>query len=408
MKLVIIGNSAAALNAIEKIRKYDKDLKIVVISKEKRRAYSRVLLPYYLRGKFKARENLYIRDEIYYEELNIEYIEDEVVKLDDSNKKLLLRNGGNISFDKLLITTGSSPFKPPIKGLDNDGIYHMWTFEDAVKLEPYFKKGNKVLILGSGFVSLQAAWAALVKGLDVYVYELMPRIMPRVLDDKSAGILMEQMIKLGVDLKLKISTQEIKKLENGKLKVCAKGKDDVIVDFIIVGTGVRPNIKFIRNTSIEIDRGILVNEYMETSVKDIYAAGDVTQGPTVFGEKYIIHALWPTAVEQGKIAGTNIIGNREAYGGSLNMNVTQMFDITVASIGNFNEEETSQVWMYDLGEKGFFKVVLEDKVPVGASLVGKSELVEFLGILRPIIRKKVEINCQRDNLFEYLRTKCQV
>lgn len=407
MKFVIIGNSAAALNAVEKVRKHDKDSEIVVISKEKGRAYSRVLLPYYLRDKLKSQENLFIRDENYYQELNIEYIEDEVIKLDDSNKKLLLKNGNNISFDKLLITTGSSPFKPPIKGLDSEGIYHMWTFDDAIKLEPYFKKGNKVLILGSGFVSLQAAWAALVKGLDVYVYELMPRIMPRVLDDKSAEILTNQMRKLGVNLKLGISTQEIEKLENGKLKIYAKDEDDITVDFIIVGTGVRPNTQFIKDTSIEIDRGILVNEYMETNIKDIYAAGDVTQGPTAFGEKHMIHALWPTAVEQGKIAGTNIIGKKEAYSGSLNMNVTQMFDITVASMGNFNETETSEVWLYDLDEKGFFKVVLEDKVPVGAALVGKSELVEFLGILRPIIRKKIEIDCERDNLFEHLRTKCK-
>ncbi len=407
MNIVVIGNSAAAINAVEKMRSKGSKDKITMISKEIKRPYSRVLLPYHLRGKLPKEEQLFMRDYDFYEKNKVEFINDEVLQIDENSKKVRLKNNEEISYDKLLITSGSSPFTPPIEGLNGEGVYHMWTYDDAEKLKPYFEKGKSVLVLGSGFVSLQAAWAAIVKELNVYVYELLPKIMPRVLDDLSAEKLSNQMRNLGVDLNLSVSTQRVERLDNGKLRVHAKDMKPIDVDFIIVGTGVRPNTQFLKGTSVNHERGILVDDLMRTTVEDIYAAGDVANGPTTFGDN-MIHALWPTAVEEGKIAGANILGFEEQYDGSLNMNVTQMFDLTVASMGNFMDDEKLEVWNYELPKLGMFKLILDNNVPVGASLVGKSELVEFLGILRPIIRKKKEMKCTKDELFRYLRTKCDL
>lgn len=405
MKAVVIGNSAAALNAVEEMRRRGVTEEIVMISKEPGTAYSRVLLPYVLRGAYPSLEKIRIRDEAYYSRNNIRFIEDEVLNLDPEKKELTLAKGDTLSYDRVLVASGSSPFKPPIPGLEGDRVLHMWTIEDARRLEPLLTSGGRVLVLGSGFVSLQATWAAVARGLDVDVYELMPRIMPLVLDGRSADILVDKMKSFGVRLKLGISTTGIEHLPDGRLKVSAKDEEDIVVDFIIVGTGVRPNVSFLAGTGVEVDRGILVNDFMETSMADIFAAGDVAQGPTTFGDAHVIHALWPTAVEEGKIAGANMAGRREAYEGSLNMNVTGMFDLTVASMGVFNETDDTEAWEYDLGETGIMKVVLDNGVPLGGALVGSADLVQFLGMLRPFIRKKTPLDCDRDGLFAYLRTE---
>jgi nitrite reductase (NADH) large subunit len=407
MVIVIIGNSAAGINAAEEIRRHHSDDKIIMISKETEQPYSRVLLPYFLRGKLPNESQLFIRENDFYKKNDIEFINGLVTSINEKEKWIKLQDETLLKYDKLLITSGSSPVTPPIKGLEGENILHMWTWQDAKMLEKLFHKGKKVLILGSGFVSLQAAWAAIVKELDVYVYELMSRIMPRVIDDYSAEILTERIKQFGVKLEVGAMTERIERLENGQLRVIANGLDAIDVDFIIVGTGVRPNTQFLAHTNVDHQRGIKVDEFMQTNIPDIYAAGDVASGPTTF-EENMIHALWPTAVEEGKIAGSNMIGVKKAYEGSLNMNVTQMFNTTVASIGKFEADETKETWFYDLGDMGIFKLVLNGEIPMGAAVLGSSELVEFLGILRPLIRNKKAISCDRDHLFQYLRTQCDL
>lgn len=389
MKTVIIGNSAAGWNALESFRKYDGASKVTIISHEPGPAYSRVLLPYYLRGKIPF-ENLFIHSWNYYQDLKAETVFGKrVTGLDDRGKVLTLCDGGKIPFDRLLIATGANPVKPPIKNLHGPGIYHMWTLEDARHIEPYFRPGKRLLVLGSGFVSLQAAWSAVERGLKVTVFELAPRIMPQVLDEKAAALLHAKILEQGVDLHVGMSTEKVERNQDGSITVYGKGQDPISVDLIIVGTGVRPNTAFLKDSRISTDRGILVDDRMETNVPGIYAAGDVVQGPTCFGECYINHALWPTGVEQGKVAGANMAGRDIRYQGSLNMNVTQMFGVTVASMGKFQCDNRYQekIW-YQADQGKYHKIVFDEEIPVGGIVVGNSEQAALLGLLRPIIRQK--------------------
>lgn len=402
MKVVVIGNSAAGLSAIESFRKINKEADITLISKEGGHAYSRVLLPYVLRGKLPY-EKMTIRTAKYYEEHNIKYIEAEVTGFLEDEKIIQLDNGERIEYDQVLIASGSNPVRPPIPGIQEEGIYHMWTKSDVDSLTPYFKEGKRVLVIGSGFVSLQAAWAAVVKGLDVTVVELAPRIMPNVLDEIGGTMLTDQIRAKGVDLKVKTLTQKIEKQADGTFMIYFKDQESIEVDFIIVGTGVRPNTSFLEGTSIEVDRGILVDECMETNVKGIYAAGDVARGKTTFDEERQIHALWPTAIEMGKVAGQNMAGIVRPYEGSLNMNVTQMYDLTVASIGRFSEELTTRSVTLPKREKGYLKVCYDGERVVGACLVGSSDSVKVLGKLRPIIRKRINTDVEPEKLEMYLQ-----
>jgi len=403
INITVIGNSAAGLAAVEAIRKIDKNIPINVISKEGGAAYSRVLLPYVLRGKV-AYENMTIRSGSYYEDLKINYIEDEVTKLNTETKSVTLANGTEVPYGKLLIATGSNPVKPPIEGINADGIYHMWTKEDLDGLRPHFESGKRMAVIGSGFVSLQAAWAAVYKGLEVTVIELANRIMPNVIDDKGAEILSDKIRSFGVDLRTETLTTSIEKLDDGNFKIHMKDKEPVIVDCIVVGTGVRPNIQFLEGSSVTVDRGIPVNEFMETNVQDIYASGDVACGPTTFGEKNIIHALWPTALEMGEHAGINMIGEKTAYEGSLNMNVTQMYDLTVASMGRFSDALDHQTYIFpETAGKGYLKVSYDDGIMAGACLVGSTEAVKILGRLRPLIKEKKKIDICPEKLEMYLQ-----
>lgn len=404
MKIIVIGNSAAGLSAIEAFRKVDKESEIILISKEGGNAYSRVLLPYVLRGKLQY-NNMIIRDDQYYKDLNIKYIEGEVTRVCEEENYLLVDGSTSINYDKLLIATGSNPVKPPIPGINEEGIYHMWTKSDVDKLTPYFKKDKRVLVIGSGFVSLQAAWAAVVKELEVTVVELADKIMPTILDEVGGQILANQILKKGVDLKTKTLTQKIEKLEDGSFRVHFKDQNPIEVDFIIVGTGVRPNVKFLDETSIEIDRGILVDETMRTNIENIYSAGDVAQGVTTFDEDRQIHALWPTAIEMGKIAGQNIAGLNRKYEGSLNMNVTQMYDLTVGSIGRFSKDLTTKSFVFPEENIGYLKICYDGDLVVGGCLVGSSDAVKVLGKLRPIIRKRIITDVEPEKLEMYLQMK---
>lgn len=393
MNIVIIGNSAAGLSALKNFRKVDKTSKVVMISKEGVLPYSRVLLPYVLRGKLPY-EGMTIRTAEDFKRLNAECVEGNVTKLDTEGHKVILEDGREYAYDKLLIATGSFAVMPPIEGVRQEGVCNMWTKADVDKLLPKFKTGKRAVVIGSGFVALQAAWAARFRGMDVTVIELMDRIMPSVLDQQGADVLVQKIHEKGVVLHTGTVTEKIEKMEDGSFTVHLKDKEPVKADFVIVGTGVRPNVAFLEGSGVTVERGIPVNEFMQTNVEDVYAAGDVAAGPTTFGDEHMIHALWPTAVEMGKTAGLAMAGKPLPYEGSLNMNVTQMYDVTVASMGKFNEADIDEA-KYFAPEDGFgyLKVCYKDGYIVGACLVGESDAVSLFGKLRPIIRKKQKVDC---------------
>ena len=405
MEIVIIGNSAAGLSALEEFRRWDRNSHVVMISKEGSMPYSRVLLPYVLRGKLPYK-GMEIRDGDYFCGLDTECITAEVVSVDSGRKVVITADGVEYGYDRLLIATGSFAVMPPIPGIRDERICNMWTREDADKLMPYFRQYKRTVVVGSGFVALQAAWAARFLGLEVTVFELMDRIMPSVLDETGAGILTEKIRGKGVALYTGASTQEIEHLEDGSFLVHVKGMEPIPADFMIIGTGVRPNTAFLEGSGVAGGRGIPVDRYMRTNIPDIYAAGDVAAGPTTFGEEHVIHALWPTAVEMGKTAGRTMAGKQLEYEGSLNMNVTQMYDTTVASIGKFNDDVIDDAAYFDETEgKGYLKVCYKDGKICGACLVGSSDAVTVLGKLRPLIKGGEKVDCVVEYLEQYVNMR---
>lgn len=392
MKIAIIGNSAAAISAIETFRRYDQKSKITVISREKHLPYSRVLLPYFLQGKI-GREELFYRSSSFYERVKADALLGRSVEsVDIARKRLHLDRGMKVSFDKLLIASGSSPVKPPIPGISYEDIEHLWTIEDAEKLDRCFRKKKRLLIIGGGAISLMLAWVAVQRNMEVTVVEQMPRVLPQLLGKRAARLLETEMRKAGIQIRTGTLIKRIQKSPRGHFTIFSQNQRAFCVDAIIVAAGVRPNIEFLDKNCIETDSGILVNDRMQTTLPDIYAAGDVAQGPTAGSYGRSVHALWTTAVEHGRIAGANMAGKEVSYQGSLNFSVSEFFGLTVASLGELSESSQAISREYiDSRKKKYLKVLFRKDVPVGAVMLGTSKAVSAFGVLRTYVLRKVAI-----------------
>jgi NADPH-dependent 2,4-dienoyl-CoA reductase/sulfur reductase-like enzyme len=401
MRAVIIGNSAAALAAAESFRRYDRSSELTLLSAEPGPAYSRVLLPYYLRGLL-PRERLFIRDRADYQALGARTRFGSPVTRVDDRQRTLTVGGDTLPWDRLLVATGARPVLPRVPDLEGPGIHTLWTLKDADGLLPELLPGRRAVFIGSGFVSLQAAWAASARGLRVTVLEALPRVLPKVLDEAGSAVLEAAMRAHGVDVRCAVGIERVGRSPTGTsarleaagaapLRVVLSCEDpNLDADLVVVGAGVRPDLSFLAGTAVRCEAGgIPVDERMSTGVPGIYAAGDAALGPSVFGEAHAAHALWPTAVEQGTVAGTNMAGGARAYPGSLNMNVAEMFGLTVASMGRFlasgDPQEEAQVEQ-DPRAGRYLKLLYRGGVPLGAVVLGGPEDLAVLAALRPRIR----------------------
>lgn len=303
---VIIGNGTAGLSAAEEIRKNDADGNITIVTDEKHLTYYRIKLSEGISKEFSPKE-LYVHDEAWYRERNINVILDKSIeKIDTDNKKVIAEDGEEIEYDKLLIATGSRSFLPPIKGSEKTGVLALRSLNDLNEVRDYFKKCDKVTVLGGGLLGLEAAWAIKKLGKDVNVVEFSEQLLPRQLDEKISKKFSNILKEKELNLYLGVGAEEI--IGDGEVEG-VKLSDETILktDSILISAGVRPRLELVETTDIEHDRGIKVDEFLETNIADVYAAGDVAE---VEG---MVVGLWGISGAQGKLAGKNMTGGKESY-----------------------------------------------------------------------------------------------
>jgi nitrite reductase (NADH) large subunit len=383
--VVIIGNSAAGLSALESLRRRDREATVTVVSSEGARPYSRVLLPYYLRGRI-PRRGLFIRPEDHYRRLDARTAFGETVeRVDAVEHEVVLGGGRSIVYDRLLLATGSRAGAPPIEGLAGPGVQGFWTLDDAERLDRDLRPGARLMVLGAGFVALQVAWAAHRRGAAVTIVELEGRILPRVLDEEAARLLRAHIERTGVRIATSVCISGVERA-CGELCCTAAGSDTYEADIVIVATGVLPNDGLLPEAVSARGPGLEVATTMETAVADVFAAGDVARAPMWDGAAGVL-ALWPVAVAQGRVAGANLAGAGLEYEGGLSANVTELFGVTVASVGRFEEARGEEVVVLrDLPGIEYLKIVVAGGVPVGAVYLGGQQAVRLLGRLGPYIR----------------------
>ena len=389
--IVIIGNSAAALSAVETIIKSDSNSSVTMICDEKGPAYSRVLISYLISEEM-TKERMYLKDMNFYKMNNIKTIfGNRAVKILPKEKGVILENNKIIKYDRLLIATGARPYFPDIKGIEKDGVFGLRTIPDAISIHQRVKMAKRAVILGGGLISLKASLAIHKHDLDITLIVGSNQILLQMLDYRSASFIRESLEKKGYKALTSSDVREIGG-SNGKVEevVLTSGKR-IPADIVIVGKGIVPNTELVEDTGIELDKGIIVNDYMETNIKDIYAAGDVAQGSDLVRKGKYITGTWPVAIAQGRIAGYNFVGRKKKYIGALVMNVIDVYGITVASVGitHLPENKSGYEEVVIEGQNNYKKLVIRNNLIVGGVFIGD---IKISGLILSLIRKRVSLD----------------
>lgn len=388
-RYVVIGNSIAGLSGVRAIRSRDTDGEITVVSLEKHNPYSKVLLTHYIAGHV-SKEGLYLASQDELNNLNANFLMGaKAVDLDGRGKEVILDDGRSLSYDYLLVATGSRPKMPDSIPAGINGITGLRTVEDADLIKKHASNGGKVIILGGGLVGVKLACALRERGVFPEIIIGSPHIMSKVADDEGALIIEEHMRAEGVTIRTGTDIAGIDYGPEGIESLSFTDGQTIKCDALAVCKGVSPNTEFL-GRALPGKRGVKVNQNMMTDLQDVYAAGDVAVTYEVTAGVHNTAAIWPHAVEQGRIAGLNMAGKKCSYRGSLSRNALEIIGLPFISIGITNPKGCGDDWDFDIinGKKEYKKLVYRNGKLVGAVLLGR---VEEAGRLQAIIRHNTNI-----------------
>ncbi|WP_018109431.1 FAD-dependent oxidoreductase [Bacteroides propionicifaciens] len=341
MKILIIGGVAGGATTAARIRRENEDVEIILLEKGKYISYANCGLPYYLGGVISDRDRLFVQTpESFGARFNIDVrVENEVISIDKDKKELTLRKADGStyveSYDKLLISTGAVPVKPPLPGIESEGIFTLRNVDDTDHIKAFMdsKKVKNAVVIGAGFIGLEMAENLHEYGAEISIVEMGDQVMAP-LDFTMASLVHQELIDKGVNLYLKEAVTSFEKLEDGLIVHFKSGKK-LKTDLVILSIGVRPLTDLAVAAGLEIGeaRGIKVNEHLQTSDKDIYAIGDVIEFPHPISGKPWLNYLAGPANRQGRLVADNILGESRVYEGSIGTSIAKVFDLTVASTG---------------------------------------------------------------------------
>ncbi|MDH3454508.1 MAG: FAD-dependent oxidoreductase [Desulfuromonadales bacterium] len=364
---VVVGNSAAGLQAIRTLRKHAADVSVAIIDREDLPAYSRVLTPYFVGGKT-GLDDLFIVDRDYYRQLGITTLFGRtVIMLDADGHQLELDDGRCVSFGKLLLATGAEAHTLEVKSDRSSPLRHR---ADAERLAALMQHARSITAIGAGLVSLPLLSHAPASA-EKHLVVGSNRIFSRVVDAQSSAILEARFAQSGLQLHKEDDILAIEEGERLTLQLASGGS--LTCDMLIVGKGVVPNSGLARTAGLQVNYGVLIDDYCRTSHADIYAAGDAAEGRDFVTGEPIIQGNWLTAVEQGENAALNMLGKTCAYEGSLKNNITEVFGVDIAAIGCCLYDTAQTVSSHDQGTGRYRKVFLnEQQQVVGAVLIGET------------------------------------
>ncbi len=379
LNYVIIGNSAAAIGCVSGIRTIDKESQITLISDEPHFTYSRPLISYWLKGKVDD-EKMYYRNSDFYEKNNCNTIlGKKVITIDSAAKLVVLEDDSYVKYDKLLVATGSSPFVPPVEGLNEASNTFTFMKWDSVKgVKSAVKSDSKVVIMGAGLIGLKAAEGLHEICEDITVVDMADRILPSILDKKGADFVQRHIEKYNIKFILNDAAQSVT-----NNSVSLKSGQTLDYDVLIVAVGVRPNTELVKNAGGNVNRGIVTDNKQETSLKDIYAAGDCTESFDICTEQNKILALLPNAYMQGEIAGINMAGGDKEFDTAMPMNAIGFFGLHMITAGSMEGECAEAI-----DESNYKKMFFADNLLKGYILIGE---ISRAGIYTSLIREKIHL-----------------
>jgi len=402
MKHVIIGNGPTGVVAAETLRQQDADAEIVLIGGEPEPAYSRMAIPYLLAGDIDESGTYLRKTPGHFGALRIRELRGRVVALDCAQRKLLLADGSFETYDRLLIASGSHPLRPPIPGIDLPQVQTCWTLADARAITALARPGSRVLQLGAGFIGCIIMEALAKRGVELTVVEMGDRMVPRMMTPQAGSMIARWVAGRGIRVLTGTGVARIDApgaCADAPLTVTLSDGGAIPCDLVIVAAGVAPNVGFLDNTGVHVAKGVLVDDRMQTSVANIYAAGDVAEAPDLFTGAHLVAAIQPNAADQARVAALNMAGRETHLAGVLAINVLDTLGLISTSFGQWwgeaREDGGSGVEVADANSNRYLSLQFKDDVLIGATAVGHTRHV---GVLRGLIQTRTRLGPWRDAL----------
>jgi NAD(P)H-nitrite reductase large subunit len=402
---VLIGAGPAAIAAMETIREVGRpDDTITLISDEP--AYSRMVLPYWAAGEI-PREHIFIASPDTFARARVQTMFGRrVMRVLPGERVVVTDDGKRIGYDRLLIATGSSPARVPVPGSDLPGVLSFWTADDCSRALAAIDRGRRVVLVGAGFIGLIVLNALAKRGLALTVVEVAPHVLPRMLDATGAGMVASWLKARGVAVECPAQVAGIGMASDGTLGVELDSGRTLPADLVIMATGIRPNVGFLADSGVAIGpgQGVLVDDRLAASVPGVHAAGDVAEGPVLGGAGgRAVHAIQPTAIEQGRVAGANMAGQEIRYRGSLLINVLDVCSLQCASFGDWAGAGREATTVANPRRPIYRKLVWDGDRLVGASFVGPKPdvtLLNDLGMVKGLIQLGIPFGVVKRHLVE--------
>lgn len=401
-KIVIVGSGIAGITAIKAIREIDLDSEVCLIGEEEFYPYNRIRLS---KGIFSQLEenNILLQKKDWYEQNKIKIlVNTKVVNVNTNFQEVLLYDGSKIKYDRLLFANGASNRIPPINGIGKNGVYTLRGLNDALEIKSRLNESKEIIVIGGGIQGLETAWILHQHGKKVIVCEVLSRLMPNQLDDNASNMLKNIIQSYGIQILTNTAVKEV----SGDAKVegiLIDEKVELKCDMVIYSTGIKSNIDLLGNTNLQTARGILVNNKMETNIKNIYAAGDIAELNNQ------VAGLWNIAIAQGRVAGYNIAGREIVYENITPVTTLNAFGISLFSMGCIDETKSTNTLVYkDINLKEYKKIFIKDNKIVGAIVIGDTKKSP---LLKSAIEKETNLdevdlsNISVNELFEKLKDK---
>ena len=390
MAYVVVGASAAGINAAKTLREINKDIEIILVSKDEH-VYSRCILHHFLDGRRNI-DDLDFSPAEFFEKYDVKWIKGvEVTAIDTKEKKLKLDNGENLYYEKVLLATGASSFLPPIENLRTaNNVIGLRNLDDAIKIKEIAPKVNNIIILGAGLVGVDAMAGLLDYDAKVTMIEMGDRILPLQLDHYAANVYIERLKEEGVDFRFNVRAEKVIVDENNNpVAIKLNTGEEVHGELIIACTGVRSNVGFLEGSGIECDKfGLIFNPKGETNVKEVYGAGDISGR----------NPIWPTAVKEGLIAANNMCDKEiymEDFFGS--KNTMNFCGVATMSLGTVIKPDDTYKEAVEVKGKDYKKIIHKDGVIYGAIVQGD---LSYVGILTQIIKDKINVDRVKKPIFQ--------
>ena len=396
---LIIGGGTAGMNAMRTIREEEREpSEITLVSAE--RPYSRMVLPYYL-DRSVAESHVFTATGIQLAQWKVKaLVGRRAAGLDTKANVCTLDDGTKVEYDDCLIATGSSAVRAPVPGADGRAVHSFWTLDDARAVIDEIKPGSQVVMVGAGFISFTILNSILSLGAKLTIVEVAPRILPRMVDATGADLVESWLKAHGVAIRAGVKLTRIEDAKDKKRLKFASGPD-LTADVVIMATGIKTNLEWLKGSGVVLDKGIVVVERLRSNVPNVYAAGDSAQGRDLISGQGAIHAIEPTAQEHGRIAGANMAGKSVAYRGSLIINIVEVCHLDVASFGTWDDAKAEAISGLKKDRNAYRKLLFTGDRMTGAIIIGRSNDIwttNDVGMLKGLVQTGTPLGRFKEHL----------